>query len=365
MQYIIYFILIICGLIFVKNRFVSVVLLVFDMILIGFIHGGADYQNYELIYERANINYNFGTGVEIGFQFLCVFCRDVLHFNFEMFYIVIGIVPLLLIYSTVRRYTENSAMVMALFSIFPLLICIIQIRSLLSFSIVFWGIRYLEDKKVNNLIKYGVCVCIAMTIHASSIFFLVVYLVLIKDNEKLFKVVFVCCVVSRFLILPIGMQIMRSYPRYAHFILSCSVLTQICALGILVINFIFAWRICSCVNIYEARHMGVTISEFNVRSIRYARLALKISIIAFLAWPFFALTMEAMRFLRYLVIFNYILYSIPARTHIKVQMQYLIRLGSCVMACFFLWYFCMKGIYWNSVFLPIFEKNQIFDFFIS
>lgn len=368
MQYILYFVLVLCGLIFVRNRFLEGTLLVLDILLIGFIHGGVDYPVYRLIYEQANFSYIAGGDIEIGFLYLCAFSRDVLHFSFETFYFIIGTASILLIYSVARRYTKNRAMFLALFSLFPLLISIIQIRNLLSFSIVFWGVgyleSYLENKKIANLIKYGVCVLVAATIHTSALYFFVFYLFLIKDDKKLFSIVLVWCVAGRFLILPIGLRIAHNFVRYTVYLRDLrGIMTQICSFAVLVVNYILARMMYSCVKLYVNRHREQRLSKYDERSIQFAQLVMKINIIAFTSWPFFALTLETMRFVRYLMLFNYILYSIPTRMRANVRLQYLLRFGISIMACFFMWFYGIHGILVNTVFLPIFESNQFFRLF--
>ena len=113
-----FFTSVICGLIFINNRFVEYILFVLDAVMICFIRGGADYGQHEYLYRVASCS-STELYQEPGFQLLCIFCRDTLHLSCESFRFLIGFIAIVLIYSTIRRYTSSRALALALMSMFP------------------------------------------------------------------------------------------------------------------------------------------------------------------------------------------------------------------------------------------------------
>lgn len=364
MQYIILGVLILLGILFTRSRGISVGLLVADWILFAFNRGNVDYKNYMINYQSAHISSIFTT-IEGGFAALIVLLRDYLNISYEGFRLVISSIALLLMYASIIRYTKNHALAMALFSIFPMLISIVQIRNFFAFSIIFWGLRYLERNDALSILKYCVCVLLAMSIHISCAFYFLFILCKIADAKKLFTVVSIWCVTGIPVILSVGERLTALRERYwRYFYFRTSVVTQVLMLFYLGFATFIAFTSAKYLKEYilKLSSNGETVSNYIKRSCIFADLTYKISIIGFATWPLVVINSEFMRLSRHILILVFTSFSIAASYRTKTRMQYFLRLIVIVFALASMWYFEIYGKMGLYVFWPCMEENEIITF---
>lgn len=167
-------------------------------ILISFAKDVADYASYSSNY------YAIGKGLrldrfEILFTTLIVISNK-LGFTYNHFIIILSTIELIIIFSFVIRYSNRPCMVLTLYFIFPFFYDIVQIRNALSYAIILFGIRYLENYSTTNLFKYLFTVLIASMIHSSAIFYLSYILVYHNSLKKIIRFVLIIFIIELMMI---------------------------------------------------------------------------------------------------------------------------------------------------------------------
>ena len=155
--------------------------------VLAFANCGTDYAAYENCFINSlNPTYWANKRIESGYvilNFIIRFFTD----DFEVYHAIWAFVLLFLVYSTIFKYREYVHPGLAIFAYAN----IFYIQSLdlmriyLAAALVFWGYRFLEEKKY---IKYGVVIIIAMTIHTSAIvcFLPLILLIFIRHRGYIF-----------------------------------------------------------------------------------------------------------------------------------------------------------------------------------
>ena len=98
-----------------------------------------------------------------------------------------SLIGLLLISSTILKYSKKPSFVLSLFYIFPLVDAVIQKRNFISFAIIIYAVRYLFDKKSN--FKYIIFCVLATGFHSSSIIYILLLFVNYFKSLKLKTVI--------------------------------------------------------------------------------------------------------------------------------------------------------------------------------
>lgn len=155
--------------------------------VLAFANCGTDYAAYKNCFVNSlNPSYWANKRIESGYV---VFNAIIRFFtaDFEIYHAIWAFVLLYLVYSTIFRYREYVHPGLAVFAYAN----IFYIQSLnlmriyLAAALIFWGYRFLEEKKY---LKYGVIIVIAMTIHTSAIicFLPLMLLIFIRHSGHLF-----------------------------------------------------------------------------------------------------------------------------------------------------------------------------------
>lgn len=357
MQYFIWIFLILLGFVFVKNRYVAALLFIFDWIIFSFNRGNADYIPYMQIFNQAQISMGFDFISESGWQLLCVFSRDFLHIGYEGFRILVSTIALILLYRGAIHYTRNIALFLALFNVFPVFLCVVQLENFLAFSVVFYGLRFLEKKKVSNLLVYVLFVLLATTIHLSSLFYILFLLAVYIDNSKLTKIVFIWCIVGIGLVIPLFAKF-SIFGKYSIYLKGeLSLFSKICILVLLTglhLSVLIAHLI--------IKKSPLTGNNHANRAIAFSELALRISTLGFMMLPImYYVSIEAMRFNRYITIIDYVLISLP-NSKLDLKRVFFIRLLMLAIAIASCWYWQMGNNFLNTVFKSCLENNSIIKF---
>ena len=161
---------------FKNSKRVALLMVVYLFIIYTFCNGGSpDLSNYIMRYN----DQVYGTA--IGFDLLMQLF-SFLGIGFVAFKAVIGSVFLIILYKTISRCTKNVAMVLALFSIFPFLSSVAQIRNgLMAIIILYSLVVFIQDPK-HDSIRYTIGVLIASLIHPTALFYLI-FLISKKTNR--------------------------------------------------------------------------------------------------------------------------------------------------------------------------------------
>lgn len=179
-----------------RDKIVFGLLMGLMFIIMGFCTDNADFKNYERLYNymsSTSLVFNRSTtSIEAGVVLIFYLCKSFLHFEFQETLILICILGLILIGRAVLKYTEYPTLVLALYFIAPFFPCdVIQIRNFIAEGIVLNAILELfsKGKRTNkDFVRYILLVMLACFFHISSIFFVLIILVDIIKDKKIFTI---------------------------------------------------------------------------------------------------------------------------------------------------------------------------------
>lgn len=160
--------------------------ILFLWILFSFCSEVPDYRNYAYVFQRLNWGDNYHS-METGYWLLCKFATF-LGLDFSVFRKIYGLIGLTLMGSTAMRYMDKPYRVFLLYLLYPFLLDLVQIRHFMACSIVIYGIRYLEEFKVENVVKYSLCVLLAVTQHSIAIVYLVFLFAYLKEIKIVIRI---------------------------------------------------------------------------------------------------------------------------------------------------------------------------------
>ncbi len=178
-----YIILIVAGFTYKKSKAIEILILLFAWVLFGWNYMNYDIENYEIrfnSFDSADSIIGVSALIEPGFKTLCWLGNYVLGLSFQQWHALIVLLCYLSIYSFIRKFKMNQAMVMAsyLFTIF--IIDVIQFRFFIAMSITLCGFSVLfsDMGRKKKAVYYFLIVLLASSIHASSLFCLIFVLIL-------------------------------------------------------------------------------------------------------------------------------------------------------------------------------------------
>lgn len=177
----VYFALIILCVICPRSQKIFYVLSIFLWFVAAFCVNNADYD----IYYRRYYTYFSSDATEFGYNLILAFFNK-LGFQFQTFLYVIYAFIIGVVALFIKRNTENCALAMALYAIFPYCIDVVQLRNTLSWTFCLIGIDFLLEhsddftrkyaivKKWKKQLAFIVCIILAVQIHFASILFLII-----------------------------------------------------------------------------------------------------------------------------------------------------------------------------------------------
>lgn len=375
MAYILGCIFIVLSLIKKESKIIFFAFLVYLWILFAWNIGSADYYTYSYYYVQS-VNEPLFTGVfgvEPGFQLFAKFA-NLLGLNYNGFLCIYSAAGLLLIASTIVKFTKKFNMVLVLYFIFPFCLDVVQIRSFMAMAIMIFAVRFLAQNGNINIIKYVLMIFIAALFHNAAIAYLVLLLVRIRDKRKLFwttcfLVGIVCVIVWLTAIFEINISVIER--RQDYFVTRTSFATNlmiIClfafgaAIAILIQKFILRQRSLAST---EAAKLSLDrdIMEMSSTQILFADVIVKINIVIWIILPLVVFSTEFMRIYRGILPLTYIAISYIAITKIRPNTK-LVRVATEVAFVAFVllmfWFWIYYGLA-NQAFYPIFEENALFN----
>lgn len=181
------------------SMFQVIILFLTSWVLFAFNTKTIDLENYKLFYTFANSGIRF-PGIEIGYYYFIRTC-SIFGLNFQQYMIVYSTIGLIIIFSSVKKYSDSSGFLpLLLFVFFPYFFFINVQRYFMATAIIIWSIRFLlyEDKWAN--IKFLVTILIASTFHIYSLIALI-YLLTKFSNKKINIIVILIIIISIFFLL--------------------------------------------------------------------------------------------------------------------------------------------------------------------
>ncbi len=188
MIYVLWFLLGILAYFNKNSKFVTLLITLFILVVFSFSDSIPDLQAYQELYD-----YGIPHVKEPLYVYLNVLFKDI-GISFYLFRFVIVFFALSLIISTIYRYSPYPTFVLYLYTIYPMSIDVVQIRSFIAYAIVFFAFRFLVDfhkeKKVKYILFFFVLIGIATTLHYSCILYSILGLLFFNfgNHKKLFFV---------------------------------------------------------------------------------------------------------------------------------------------------------------------------------
>ena len=177
MGYVVALFFILLGLYKKDSPRVTIAMLIYICILVGFSEGSADSWVYQQMYTNC-FDPAFATH-EPGYMLLCKIFNK-LGFSFVAFRILLGALIAFFDYKAIRYFTKNVNYVLALFLIFPFCGTPSGLRNALAGSIVLYAVQFLFKKDKWSLLKYYLAILLAILFHYNSVFFLILPIVKIR-----------------------------------------------------------------------------------------------------------------------------------------------------------------------------------------
>lgn len=364
MQYFLAEVLVTLSIVSKRSRFVFLNLLIFMWVLFGLNSWNADYFGYQQTYNSIGINNAFESyfqEFEIGYKFVCRVAYK-FGFDYNLFLATFSIIGLLLITSTIFKYTKRRSYVLGLYFLYPFMMDIVQIRNFMAMAIILFAFRYLISNRKVDKIKYIFFVLIASTFQTVGIFYLILVLAPIKNRATLVKVVggITIGIIGVISLLNNGISI-PIISTISYLYLKTSIATR---LGYLVYFFISF----NLVRFARKKNLEILLknddinSEIDIESeLEFGEIVYNINIILFCIYPLLFLSVDFIRLYRNLLIINYIFYSriITIGFDKKVNMiVFKIAVLLFVGLSGWLFYYHMSA---EGVLIPIMERNILFD----
>lgn len=179
---------ILLGLINTDSKKVSVFILILLYLLLAFERSEGDYEGYLLMY--AQIADDFGNALTyepLYVAMTALFAKYGL--SFDQMRWILSIFEVLILYFTAKRFTVNTALVLALFMIFPAPLNAELFRFFFGMCLVIYGMQYLiRGNFYMDILIFVVCVTMASLFHTSCWIFLIYLFMLIKNRKQLFLI---------------------------------------------------------------------------------------------------------------------------------------------------------------------------------
>lgn len=188
-QYIIPILLFFLGLKYPKLKIVTFGYLIYFWVLMGLNTYSPDWESYENAYD----NYLFvGTdSFEIGYLALCGL-GNFLGLSYQEFRMCFAAIFVVFVLLASRRLSDYPNYVLALFLLWPFVPGVSGLRYSMATIIVCFAVPFLFDGKKKGVVFYILWISIAMLIHKSVAFFLVLLLGRTKFTGKQERLILYC-----------------------------------------------------------------------------------------------------------------------------------------------------------------------------
>ena len=186
MVYFFAFILIFLSIILPKNKFLSLLWIVYFIILFGFNSFNPDLWAYQNIYRLYQNGTYDGKLVDSGYIFLMQSFQN-FSYSFEQFFLFIAFVSVISIFYFINKFSKYRNLVFIPMLLYPFTLSVVQSRFFFSTSIVLIGLTFLERNTKIGKILFLLFILLASTIHFSSILYLILILATSNSFKKMYS----------------------------------------------------------------------------------------------------------------------------------------------------------------------------------
>ena len=178
--------IIVCGIVMERSKPLSYAIMVVMFILTCFSYDSNDYLVYTMVFMQPDTSpYEplFNLFLRLG---------NMAGLDYDGYRIVVTAVCLLLINTTIQRFSTRPALAWAMFIIFPGWIITTLLRHMMALSVLIFGLRYLIEDKKGNTVKLLITVVVAALLHNS--FWVFLFLIAAKYVRPL-RLFWICAAV--------------------------------------------------------------------------------------------------------------------------------------------------------------------------
>lgn len=156
-----------------RSKCLYVIIMLFLWLCMAGTYGNADEGIYMSRYNQPDL---WVSNTELLYGLIMSFFRKI-GCSYEVYKSIITLIQLLLISSTIKRYSKYPNLVLVLYFWFPFLLDVAQMRNALATAIMIFGIQFLindiesnscKEKITKNEIKYIICIIVAALIHTAT-----------------------------------------------------------------------------------------------------------------------------------------------------------------------------------------------------
>lgn len=262
-----------------------------------------DFDNYENVYKAIGSGvFYLDTG--IGWYF---FCRlgNALGISYKIFSLIIVGISLVLIRSSIMSFIKSTparCWIWGLYSVYPLLLDIVQLRFFLAVSLIIFALPGLIYNRRLAFINYLFFWLIAYTIHSSTLFYGIFLVIWLFNKFGFYFVLLLTCLgTCMFCLKNTLIDFFSNFinvARIERYLLSTNgvgYLGFFVYLGILIIFFLISWRL------YEQVKR-----ERNSEELRLCRFQCRMNLVMFLVLPLCLLDTDFIRLQRPMFLIMYI-----------------------------------------------------------
>lgn len=374
MSYLLCIVLIILSLARIKNKkIVAYGWIIYDVIMMSLNDNIADRDNYFAMYERIGNGSFLGERVEIGFRYLIKFVYS-MGMNVHIFIFILSLITISLYTLIFIRYVKNYNLLFLMYLIFPMMLDACQIRSMLVNAIVLFAIRFLEEKRLRNIIIYILLIILATSIHTEALFYLTFLCVYVVKNKKHFlKMNIIIFPIIIFLamngtVLKLVSKVIGSSNILLRYVEAVDIGRTFIIGYILMVTTMFIISLVqnsSMYNISNNEYMGRNDKDIilSQRCSNFLNVAYFINIISLWTVAFLLFSNEFTRLYRPFAICNYIVFAIYLESNKKKLYGFNFSKGVCKLAyivcCFIIVYICAGSVFDNT-YVAVFKYNFIF-----
>lgn len=160
----------ILGIIFKRNKLVSIYICIILWILVGWQYNTADYYNYGVMFRQI-ASFSGSAFAQEPLFYLLNYVVFHLNGSMQHVYIIGGAFAIVVLYIAISRFTNEQNYALSLLLISSYLLYAVQIRNFIALPFVILAIDSLTENHKNYL-KFFVYIAVATGFHMSSLFYL-------------------------------------------------------------------------------------------------------------------------------------------------------------------------------------------------
>lgn len=341
-----------------NSKAVTIIILIMLYILLINNTYNADYDMYEMYYDKYAVSDKL-LDAEPLFQIFCK-CTYKLGLNYQSFLCIFYAIVFLLIYLSLRKISNNKALVISCYAIFPLCLDTVQIRHFMAVALLLYGFACLVEDKNNKGEKiYLLFNILAMGFHYSAGFFLPVFLAKKYNYKKFLKPLIIVVVIIYLLILTnTFVKILSIFlPEdkiYFYFISDMwkNNINGVIFFSIVQLVVLFALKLTKFI-------CNVNVKEYGEKYLKVLDYAIFANTLLIYVLPIYIYTTELVRVFRMFIIVDYIAITNILRKKMIKNDIYIY----CILICLITFlYYCLVvkvGVY-DKTLMSIFVYNNLF-----